>query len=141
MAEEAGEALGKVKRSMRGEGLDKTGYLLELGDCLAYLTMAAHEEKWTLKDILNARVIVKGNDLVRCSHQLIIRTEGVLDKVLDYRNHYRLRYAMSQTFMQLKWNSSHPTVGSNIEEVMQMNINKLTDRKSRNVLRGSGDKR
>jgi NTP pyrophosphatase (non-canonical NTP hydrolase) len=141
MAEEAGEAMGKVKRLMRGEGFDREGYLLELGDVLAYLTMAAHEKGWTLTDIFYARMTPEGGDLIRCAHQLIRKTERILDEVLCGKTEDCLLSAMMHLFMQLHWNASHHTVSSNIEEVMQLNITKLTERKSRNVLRGLGDKR
>ena len=128
MAEEAGEALGKVKRLMRGDGFDREGYLLELGDCLAYLTIAAHEKGWTLEDIFNARITPEGSDLVRCGHNLLRKTERVLDEILDSKDQKWLLSAMMHTFMQLLWNSSHDTVKSSINEVMQLNITKLEDR-------------
>jgi len=51
LAEEAGEAAGKIKRRFRGETIDRLAVAKELGDTLWYLAVFAHDLGYSLEEI------------------------------------------------------------------------------------------
>lgn len=158
MAEEAGECLGKLKRAMRGEGFDREGYILELGDVLGYLAIAAEQEGFWL-DSLFRRV---QTTLVRSHVQYSTHIDS-LDLLEVLNNTINLYHDASSMFFAYKvdkgskesriWENKfaltlqHITqcaysVDTTLEEVMSVNLTKLRDRLERNgTLLGSGDNR
>jgi len=65
LAGEAGEVVDRLKKLMRGTEDAQTFYenawhdqeaLLELGDCLYYLTALAHDLGFTMQDVIDANV-------------------------------------------------------------------------------------
>jgi NTP pyrophosphatase (non-canonical NTP hydrolase) len=140
MEEEAGEAQGKVKRWMRGEGFSQVDYLKELGDVLAYFVVAAHA--WD-KDIKlnvtnqNCKYMVSPKTLFYYTHDLVKQIALFTDEVIagtesttDFQN----------VLGRLSWCALNTE--SDLQEVMQFNLDKLTDRIARNgTVRGSGDNR
>jgi NTP pyrophosphatase (non-canonical NTP hydrolase) len=142
MAEEAGECLGKIKRSMRGERFNREGYLLELGDCLAYWAMGCYvyktkDNKFSfdtmLKPLINPVSLLKHTvDLYGDCYYLLDWIEND-----DFSN---LGRCLEDVFTSIRGCAAK--VDSTLSEVMQMNLDKLLDRKARlGTLRGSGDNR
>lgn len=140
MEEEAGEAMGKIKRWMRGEGFDRVGYLKELGDILAYFVMAAHSRKIELRvgaDSTQQKYEASQKTLFYYTHDLIKQIALFTEEVIaetetfeDFRN----------IFYRLSWCAIN--TNSDPQEIMQLNLKKLTDRIARNgTVRGSGDNR
>ena len=149
MTEEAGECMGKVKRWMRGEGFDREGYLKELGDVLAYLVMAHHSvcqmgvEVHSLSRHLQTKPSKPSIDsgLIQVTVRLSTSCLYVLDTVLE-KDINNIDWRLTGIFNCLRWCLAADEIQSTFEEVMELNIKKLADRKARNGnLRGSGDNR
>lgn len=142
MAEEAGECMGKIKRAMRSEGFDRQGYLLELGDCLAYLAMAVHSQGMLLEDCTNFKdyVFLFERDFPGYCFALFREVTDLFDthymEDLDW-----LKDSFAMVLYMIKVNAEH-YCQSALSEVMQLNLAKLYDRKARlGTLKGSGDSR
>jgi NTP pyrophosphatase (non-canonical NTP hydrolase) len=140
MEEEAGEAQGKVKRWMRGEGFDREGYLKELGDVLAYFVMAAYSREIKLRLVLNPtqdKYEASQKTLFYYTHDLVKQIASFTDEVIAQTEAFEdFRFI----FDRLSWCAIN--ANSDLQEVMQLNLDKLTDRIARNgTVRGSGDNR
>lgn len=134
MAEEAGEALGKVKRLMRGDGFDREGYLNELGDVLAYLTMVAQTEGFKLQDLNSQLPDSKGQVVLYTAFYLMTGVTDLLQAVFegvhgdeDFKDVIEAK--LRSCLRRLEWCATSTEAQSTLEEVMQMNIDKLTDLK------------
>lgn len=143
MAEEAGEAMGKIKRWMRGEGFDRKGYLKELGDVLAYLVMAAHSRgiKLDFNSYANTDATeLVFQELLLGTSKLFVDTAYLLEIVFESTKCQKLLPYFHDTLDTLV--ACTEVAHSTPEEVMQLNLDKLTDRIARNgTVRGSGDNR
>lgn len=146
MAEEAGEVMGKLKRALRGEGFDRNGYLLELGDVLGYLVLAAGAKEIEMKTVEKlitlspcrslektfAMVITDAKELYHAINHLL-QTESTSSKT-------HITWLLSTILFSI--NCCALSANSNLEELMQINLQKLEDRLRRNgTLLGSGDNR
>lgn len=145
MAEEAGECMGKVKRWMRGEGFDREGYLKELGDVLAYLAIAANSMDIELEGLLFGKQTV---------YSVLSNTAQLFDEVNDFLQIYIATEEIKESekdgdsemvgdVLEIIVDCAYSTeVKGSLEEVMELNLKKLADRKARNGnLRGSGNNR
>lgn len=149
MAEESGEVMGKVKRLMRGEAFDREGYLLELGDCLAYFVIAANSRNINTKNLCHALSVLSNQPVLNTTVYLNERITSLLSAVFREDDEFaegELNPNIANMFrtilVSISWCCCSDLVNSSLEEVMQMNLKKLADRKARNGhLRGSGDKR
>jgi NTP pyrophosphatase (non-canonical NTP hydrolase) len=122
MEEEAGEAQGKVKRWMRGEGFDREGYLKELGDVLAYFVMAAYSKGRQMGIVSSECSCTVDSPLMlfKTTHALVKRTALFTDNALANTGNIT---DFSAVLVQISWCAND--VGSDLQEVMQLNLDKL----------------
>lgn len=133
---EAGEVLDKVKKLIRDDGWEpgqpvpeekRQAILLELGDVLWYCACYAHETNTTI-------TLNDDREMQR------VNAEGAS---LTYLLFDMFEECASQCFTYVVWNvaaiAQH--LGSSLNEVARMNLEKLASRKQRGALGGSGDYR
>jgi len=145
LAEEAGEVMGKLKRALRGEGFDRNGYLLELGDVLGYLVLAAGAKEIEMSEIFDlvtpCSPIMEDNWLhvIAASKRLYHKVDNLLQTV-DTHDKKHITLIMSEILYAINWCANAGSSG--LSELMTLNLNKLHDRLERNGnLLGSGDNR
>ena len=127
MAEETGECMGKIKRSMRGEGFDREGYLKELGDVLAYLVISHHAYN-LLEDLKDSsdlddldKKLIKPCNLLKATLMMYQETGYVLEKVESKQYSGFLHY-LSDVMYEFRRCLACPEVNSTFAEVMQQNL-------------------
>jgi NTP pyrophosphatase (non-canonical NTP hydrolase) len=145
LAEEAGEVMGKIKRALRGEDWNRTAYLMELGDVLGYLALAAGARDVEMSKLFYLTVpaapIVADTDLhLKASSKSLYRTASDLLNETRMYDAEHITWLMSLVLGNLNW--CIEAAGSGLTEVMQLNLQKLDDRLKRNgTLLGTGDNR
>lgn len=127
---EVGEVAGKVKKRIRdGESAVPTSAIVsEIGDCLWYL--ARLEDEWP-KAV--ARLDIEGASERAPGYHANIHQ--ALACAATYAGLYDIHAVFSALIYILN------EIGSSIDAAIEDNIEKLTSRKTRNVLSGSGDNR
>lgn len=148
---ETGEVADKLKKLIRDEGIDitrvmnvfdakiikeplKKGILLELGDVMWYLVMISNEvDKYYGSDLGwdGKQKFINYYDFDRIEKSLC----ELMFNLAEYVENKQIDWAM--VYVQ----AIALRLGSNIEEVMTMNIEKLTGRLERNKIKGNGDYR
>lgn len=132
LIEEAGELCGKFAKTLRGDHeLDKAAVLAEVGDVLWNIAALA-------EDIGQHMSVLEGEDY-----------EAVLSHpVPDGIELHKVAAAVAagvfdedKTMMFISLGVIARELGSSLEDVATANIQKLTDRKARNVIKGEGDNR
>ena len=152
MAEEAGECMGKIKRAMRGEGFDRQGYLLELGDLLAYWTMGHYaytlrkQTQHPLKALDDLRMpLIVPKTLLRHNTELGSECMLLLDELLNPSVNFEWGVVFiyfENIFTAIRGCLSASEINGTLSEVMQLNLDKLYDRKTRlGTFKGSEDSR
>ena len=158
--EEAGEAIGKMKRYYRGDASWKTqkvALLTELGDVLWYTVIAAKEMGFTFAYLYshahktNVGIEAAGeNDISRTKNYLFSLNgaagAAACQLVVAYENSSPNATVKNEIFewlavILLAIEGTSFYAGYSLEEVMEANTRKMTDRRSRGVLRGEGDNR
>lgn len=139
MAEEAGECLGKIKRVLRGEKFDHAAYIIELGDLLGYLAMAANSQDLSLEEMIAGQQIVSfglnGRDATLHLHSKVSKTLDLVSSDLYHSFPENLAGILFWVY-QCAY-----SVDSTIEAVISANELKMRDRIKNNTLLGTGDKR
>jgi len=125
LQEEIGELVGKIAKSFRGDKeLGLEDLKKEAGDCM-----------WMTSEI----DFLEGNNILKEAY-------GVWD---DYNNHTPAEITEDK-FVEFLCGTEHPTTkalcvmfyyGLDLEEILQMNIDKLQSRLERGVIKGDGDLR
>jgi NTP pyrophosphatase (non-canonical NTP hydrolase) len=145
LAEEAGEVMGKLKRALRGEGFDRQGYLLELGDVLAYLALAAGAKEIKMSEIEDL-VVPMAAICENYDFQIKSASKNLYDSVNNLLNDIwlsdkeRLRWRLCLVLQNIDWSAN--AAESGLTELMSLNLEKLNDRLKRNgTLLGIGDNR
>jgi hypothetical protein len=133
---EAGELANKQKKVLRdGREFDP---LDELGDVLWYIATCATDKGLLLSDVLGYNYFegVKVHQYFSCKSEAICHLAytatvfGYIGQSKD--NLYKVAMALAQVAMQYNLT---------LTKIAERNIAKLTDRKNRDVLGGSGDNR
>lgn len=138
--EETGEVCGKLKKLIRDKGWvpgmpvmgeDRTAILLELGDVAWYCACFAHER--------GTKIAVKEDlDMLKRNIGNQEGTENICMKADDLANvatgeNFIVAFIYIEMMAQM--------LGSSLNEVCQMNLDKLESRQKRNKIHGSGDYR
>jgi NTP pyrophosphatase (non-canonical NTP hydrolase) len=145
LAEEAGEVMGKLKRALRGEGFDRKGYILELGDVLGYLALAAGAKGIEMSELFQLlpsqrpimkdhrlHIIANSKDLYHAANQLL--------QSLEQNDKTHLKWLLSKVFASVCCCANASESG--LPELVNLNLQKLNDRLERNGnLLGTGDNR
>jgi NTP pyrophosphatase (non-canonical NTP hydrolase) len=145
LAEEAGEVMSKLKRALRGEGFDRNGYLLELGDVLGYLALAAGAKEIQMSTIFH--LVTRQSPILEDNWLHIIAASKALysavGELLDESrtdDKMRMTWYLASIFRELCYCIC--AVESGLTEIMRLNLQKLHDRLERNgTLFGTGDYR
>jgi NTP pyrophosphatase (non-canonical NTP hydrolase) len=129
LIEEVGEYFGKIAKEMRGDVIEghKQAKIKELGDIA-----------WAAAEISN----IAGVEIPYIYNAVPARLD-ILDYVTACVNtEYNNGQMILILFRIFKWiESESARLGTNAEHVFLTNIEKLQDRKARNVINGSGDNR
>lgn len=138
--EETGEVCGKFKKLIRDKGWvpgmpiigeERTAILLELGDVAWYCACFAHER--------GTKIAVKEDlDMLKRNIGNYEGTENICMKADDLANvatveNFIVAFIYIEMMAQM--------LGSSLNEVCQMNLDKLESRQKRNKIHGSGDYR
>lgn len=138
--EETGEVCGKFKKLIRDKGWvpgmpvmgeDRTAILLELGDVAWYCACFAHER--------GTKIAVKEDlDMLKRNIGNQEGTEDICMKADDLTNvatgeNFIVAFIYIEMMAQM--------LGSSLNEVCRMNLDKLESRQKRNKIHGSGDYR
>ena len=127
---EIGEVAGLVKKVLRDKGgrfgeEERESILYEFSDCCWYAVMKFRDtavfKNFTIETFFTGSNVPIGQKILTS-----------IDAMLEHRN--------PRTVLE-EINYLAELFDSSIEEVLRMNMDKLLDRKERNVLHGSGDKR
>ncbi|MCK5600493.1 hypothetical protein KAR91_01420 [Candidatus Pacearchaeota archaeon] len=113
--------------------------LLETGDCLWYLSTVCTELGINLTDIADSRVVDNPTVVLGQIAEVTKKLMRDDNSVVSDKHRELLTPLLSKLFLRVK--ATVESYGSTIEEVADMNIKKLADRKKRNKLQGSGDYR
>lgn len=135
LVEEVGEFCGKLcKAHRKGVEPDRKSLLLEIGD-ICWRAVAIVR---TLDD--DHEIFVSGN-MPKADLELIITNifRGVFSSFYRKEKKHDLVFQMENVLDYCAALAEH--YGSTLEEVLQMNHDKLTDRKDRNKIIGEGDYR
>lgn len=140
---EVGEVLNKLKKVIR----DDDGQLmedaarhiaLEVGDVLWYVVTIAHKEKIRLLFTPHKKKNVPLKDAITFGMEVMYQSFRTSDDLVDGRLSFPPnRLLVICSALELLSNFA----GYTLEEVADMNIQKLTDRKNRGKIGGSGDDR
>ena len=146
LGEETGEVLGKFKRILRDNNRvmtkeSKKAIALELGDCMWYLVVLARDLSYELPTQapeagFNSKTIDEAID------DAIILNSAAAELIV-VANHYSWSFTMHIKHSEcMKRISAIATyLGYSMDDIMQMNIEKLQGRVERNTIHGSGDNR
>lgn len=132
--EESGEIAGKIKRLYRGdytEEVFREQMAKELGDLNWYLTLYAHLNKKPISKYRPPR----NTSLIDSIDKLEI-LKAHLTKAKNPLHKDRIINTMVGTVIDLSNNC-----GYTMEEILQININKIISRYNRGKIRGEGDER
>lgn len=131
---EVGEVAGKVKKRIRdGElSVPTSAIVSEIGDCLWYL--ARLEDEWP--EAVAPLSIEGASERAPVYHANI---HHALACAATYAGVYDIAYDIDAVLSALIYVLNE--IGSSIDAALEDNIEKLTSRKARNVLSGSGDNR
>jgi NTP pyrophosphatase (non-canonical NTP hydrolase) len=133
LVSEIGEYFGKIAKEKRGDYTTeqkeelRKAKLLELGDIA-----------WAVAEIGNINEI-KINLIEKTVINDFFDFVYIANEILNEINKYSQKLNLEIMFFLISQQAK--SLGSNLTEVMQMNIEKLTDRKNRNVIKGEGDYR
>lgn len=140
LAEETGELMGKLKRALRGEGFNRTGYLSELGDVLACLALAATAREIELSQVVDLIVLPTPHSGTVSSHSRALYVSVAALQIHLDEDNLRVTWKMSTVLLNII--NCAQVVESFLDEVMELNLAKLRDRLERNgTLLGTGDYR
>ena len=134
LAFELGELGGKItKYAFRGDELSKEAIEGEVGDCFWFLSQISKEIDFDLqhrtgKSFINPTQILQ--DILFLQQEIAVNRHNIPMLILNLKKTMELLTGIIN-FYELK----------SVTEIMQKNIDKLSDRKKRNVILGSGDKR
>ena len=129
---------GEVTEAIMNGSKD-SDILLENSDVLWYLSTVCTELQIKLIDISTGRIL--DSPLVTLG-QIAEVTKKLMrdnDSVVTDKHRELLTPLLAKIFLRVK--TTVESYGSTIEEIADMNIKKLFDRKARNKLQGSGDHR
>jgi len=140
---EVGEVLNKLKKIIRDDGgqlkEDAARHIaLEVGDVLWYVVTIAHKEKIRLVFTPRKKEVVSLQDAIKFGMEVAYQSVRTSDDLVGGR----LNFPTNRLYvicMMLELLSNF--AGYTLEEVAEMNIQKLTDRKNRGKIGGSGDDR
>ncbi|MCP4665126.1 MAG: hypothetical protein GY849_02075 [Deltaproteobacteria bacterium] len=141
LVEEIGEYAGKIAKLKRGDYSYSENYRLEILKELGDICWALNEiailhncfiESNFFKKVKGLRNIIKNNLNNLEKHTLFLEMQTNLLIENNYNSFYN--YFGLIDVISREYNSS-------IEEIFEMNIKKLTDRKNRGKIKGNGDNR
>ena len=138
---EIGEVNGKLNKCLRDDkgiitDLRKTEVLYEIGDCFWYLSELAN---WFNITFIAEYFIKSTETIFKESIKLINFVDPLVNESIYGFNEYLQDTDFERVFYQLKLISDKLNIP--VLTVLQMNINKLTDRFNRNKINGQGDNR
>jgi NTP pyrophosphatase (non-canonical NTP hydrolase) len=151
---ELGEIAGKIAKQMRGDGDMTEAIADEIGDCFWYLARLGFilTDEQLLR--LGEQQFPEGNQRVEPFYKRIgyaARNAAQLYMSTYDRNRDRSVWGNSsnedsymRAYAESVSNSLHGLIhayGFDFESILQSNIDKLTSRQERGVIKGSGDKR
>ncbi|MCK5612756.1 hypothetical protein KAR91_63370 [Candidatus Pacearchaeota archaeon] len=131
---EFGEATEAIMR-----GSSDKDILLENSDVLWYLSTICTELQIKLTDITDSHII--DTPLVVLGRLAEVTKKLMRDdnSIISDKHRELLKPLLAKLFFRVK--TTAESYGSTIEEIADMNIKKLFDRKARNKIQGSGDHR
>ena len=129
---------GEVTEAIMKGSPDKD-ILLELSDTLWYLSTICTELQIKLTDISNGRIV--DSPLVTLGQIAEVTKKLMRDNgsIVTDKHRELLTPLLAKIFLRVK--TTVKSYGSTIEDIADMNIKKLFDRKARNKIQGSGDYR
>ena len=129
---------GEVTEAIMKGSPDKD-ILLELSDTLWYLSTICTELQIKLTDISNGRIV--DSPLVTLGQIAEVTKKLMRDNgsIVTDKHRELLTPLLAKIFLRVK--TTVKSYGSTIEDIADMNIKKLLDRKKRNKIQGSGDHR
>ena len=121
------------------KGSKEKDILLENSDILWYISTVCTELQIKLTDVSNSRIV--DTPLVVLGQVAEVTKKLMRDdnSVISDKHKELLKPLLAKLFFRVK--STVESYGSTIEEIADMNIRKLLDRKKRNKIQGSGDHR
>jgi hypothetical protein len=128
---EIGEVCEKLKKQIRDKVDLREGIFKELGDCIWYITAWATDHGFRLSDLY-----VESWDYAKATAE-----DTVLELMFQAAWLAKLETELGIQAVLLTWVSLVQQLGFTVEEVTAANRAKLSDRKDRGVLGGSGDNR
>lgn len=140
---EVGEVLNKLKKIIRDDDGQLTEdaarhIALEVGDVLWYVVTIAHKEKIRLLFTQHKKENVSLQEAIKFGMEVAYQSFRTSDDLIGGRVALPpIRLLVICSSLELLSNFA----GYTLEEVADMNIQKLTDRKNRGKIGGSGDDR
>jgi len=157
---ESGEVCGKIKKLIRDDEGEmtkerKSAIVKELGDCCWYLSSICSDcgiDFSLIKEMISPsiRSLVKTFDIFRLSAYMSNNISEVANILLKlYYDHgaepvrlYKFReFNRYLSIVMTCLDEMASKCDTTIEDICELNMNKLLDRKQRGVLRGDGDNR
>lgn len=123
---EVGELFGKYAKLKRGDFVDPEDIFQEAGDILWFVSAIAYRHNLSLYYIM-----------------LFVAEHSFIDWPVNSLLHDMMKDAISGTVGSLYWIVAFiaELTKTPVDFLLELNYNKLSDRKNRNVIKGNGDKR
>lgn len=145
LGNEIGEAGGKLKKMIRGDGIEPKAFTDELGDVLWYMVATVGEFGLSLSGKLGSftsATKVGGEFEINSVSSVFLYFTRVANKYMDACLSNQLYFASIYLSMMLDLFETLCMVsGTRPLKIAQANLSKLASRAERDVLKGDGDNR
>lgn len=130
---EAGEIQGKFAKRLRGDKIEnfQQALVLECGDCLWHMALMCHDLDLQISDFYSSQ---KAKLSPEKAADLMYRAAAYISQSFADRNLDPVTINISLHYLE-------SICGEKIETIAKSNIEKLSDRKARDMIRGDGDYR